>query len=110
VKQGFYIKHKKRQALDLALVGVAVCIELSNNMISECRIAFATAAPTPIRAYEAEDVLRYKQLPLNDEIIDKVASKAKACANPRSSRRASAEYRLKMIEELTRRVIKNCVF
>jgi carbon-monoxide dehydrogenase medium subunit len=107
--RGCYLKHTKRRALDLALVGVAAFLEFNNNTISECRIAFATAAPTPVRAYEAEDVLRNKPLPLEKEVIASAVSAARSCARPRTSRRATAEYRLDMIEVLTRRALNNCL-
>jgi len=93
-----YIKYTRRRAMDLALLGVSIYLALDKSRIEELRIAFATAAPTPMRAYQTEAKLRgkdYRSISLAD--IGKMAA---AEANPRSSWRASREFRLRLLEQL----------
>jgi len=104
-----YFKHTRRRALDIAQVGVAVNIMINNKRIINCRIALATAAPTPIRAYAVEERLQGKNLPLSEEEIIAVSSIVKNCASPRTSRRASAEYRTDIIGYLTIKAIRECL-
>jgi carbon-monoxide dehydrogenase medium subunit len=102
---GAYLKLMRRAAMDLAQVGVAVCLNLdSEKMICRgARIALGAVGSTPIRALKAEQILLNKQL---NERVGKEAGKIAAQeANPRSSLRASKEYRREMIEVLTKRAV-----
>ena len=53
----FYIKYTRRDAMDLALLGVSTYVELTGDTLKTVRIALTTAAPTPIRAFETERIL-----------------------------------------------------
>ena len=57
-----YIKHKIREVMDLAFIGVAAAVNLDNGTITDARIGLAAVAPTPIRATEAENLLRGNEL------------------------------------------------
>jgi len=96
-----YLKYTRRRAMDLALLGVAVYLALDKGRIEEIRIAFATAAPTPMRAYQTEAELRGKDCQAIS--LAELGKMAAAEANPRSSWRASREFRLKLLEELVGR-------
>src|SRR5262249_9994927 len=50
---GQYLRHTPRRELDIAVVGVASQITLSDGVCSKPRIALAAVAPTPIRATAA---------------------------------------------------------
>jgi len=102
---GEYIKLGNRNAMEIALIGVAalITLEQGNDTCEEARLALATAAPTPIRVKEAEGVLTGKKL--DEEVIELAAETASKEASPRSSWRASEEYRREMIRVLTRRAI-----
>jgi carbon-monoxide dehydrogenase medium subunit len=63
------------------------------------KICLGTVAPTPIRAIRAEGVLMGK---LFDDSLVKEASEE---CGPRSSKRASAEYRREMVKVLTQRAL-----
>ena len=52
-----YIKHKIREVMDLAFIGVAAAVNIDNGIITAARIGLAAVAPTPIRATEAENLL-----------------------------------------------------
>jgi carbon-monoxide dehydrogenase medium subunit len=102
---GIYLKLMRRSAMDLAQLGVAVCLssDAGRQICMGARIALGAAAQTPIRAHQAEEVL------LNKEISQRAAKEAGRIAsgegNPRSSIRASKEYRKAMIGVLTERAI-----
>jgi len=102
---GAYFKLMRRAAMDLAQVGVAVCLSF-NSEKRTCRgakIALGAVGSTPIRASKAEQILLNKEI---NETVGKEAGKTAAQeANPRSSIRASKEYRREMIEVLTKRAV-----
>jgi carbon-monoxide dehydrogenase medium subunit len=95
-----YLKHGRRKAMELATVGVAV----THIPGVETRIVLGAVAPTPIRARQAEDLLRGKRL--TDELIERAAQAAVAQSRPISNVRASAEYRREMVGVLTRRALE----
>jgi carbon-monoxide dehydrogenase medium subunit len=106
---GDYIKFGRRNAMEIAMLGVAALITLEhgNNTCIAARLAFATAAPTPMRSKEAEKVLEGKKL-LKD-IIDLAAETASKEASPRTSWRTTEEYRRDLIHVLICRAIQNAL-
>jgi len=103
---GAYLKLMRRSAMDLAQVGVAVCVSpdpAEKRICREAKIALGAVAQTPIRTPKAEKIL------VNKEITQAVAREtgrmASQEASPRSSIRASKEYREAMIEVLTERAV-----
>ena len=94
-----YWKHSRRKAMELPLLGISVALSLSDNKeISDARISLTVAAPTPIRAYKAEDFLTGK--PLNDDVLieaGKIASSSDCCSL-RDSLRCASWYREKIIQ------------
>ena len=106
---GEYIKFGRRNAMEIAMIGVAALITLKNgnNTCKAARLAFATAAPTPIRSKEAEKVLNGKEL--SEALIDQAAETASHEASPRTSWRTTEEYRRGLIHVLTRRAIKKAL-
>lgn len=100
-----YIKHARRKAMDLALVGVAVYVQtdVSGQYFQEVRIGLSTVAPTLIRARQAEEMLRGK--PISDEQIRQAALVAAAGTSPRTSWRSTAEYRREMVIILVQRAL-----
>ncbi len=123
-----YWKLQRRQALDLPILGVAVLVSLDKTTVTctdlfcttspistilhaleedelickEIRIALGVAAPTPIRAKKAENLLRGKKI--SDELLEKVAFTASEEAQPRDSIRGEAWYRRDMIKVLVKRM------
>lgn len=91
-----YIKHSRRKAMDLPLLGIAVIIVPDGNMVcKEARIALSLAGPVPFRAKKAEDFVTGK--PLSRDVWEQAAEIALSESNPRTSFRTTAEYRKKMI-------------
>ncbi len=102
---GAYLKLMRRAAMDLAQVGIAACLSFDSEkrICREARIALGAVGLTPIRALKAEQFLLNKEL---NEMVGKEAGKIAAQeSNPRSSLRASKEYRREMIEVLTKRAV-----
>lgn len=97
-----YYKLATRKAMDIALVGVAVLLEVDGNgQISKARIALGAVAPTPIRVPSAEKVLEGKIL--TPEAAREAGETAALAARPISDLRASADYRKEMVKRLCRR-------
>lgn len=99
-----YIKHKIREVMDLAFIGVASAINLDNGTITEARIGLAAVAPTPIRAAEAENLLKGKVL--TPELLEQAGEAAAAATSPISDLRCSAEHRREMVNVLTKRTLQ----
>ena len=123
-----YWKLQRRLALDLPILGVSVLLSLDKGTVScsdmlcttspissilhtmekdeltckEIRIALGVAAPTPIRALKAENLMRGKKI--SDELLEEVANTASAEAQPRDSIRGEAWYRKDLVRVLVKRM------
>ena len=123
-----YWKHQRRLALDLPILGVSTLLTLDKGTVScsdmlcttspissilhtmeqdqlickEVRIALGVAAPVPIRATKAENLLRGKKI--SDELLEEVAETAVKEAQPRDTIRGEAWYRSDMIKVLVKRM------
>lgn len=104
---GRYLKLGRNQLGDLALVGVATCGFADEAAPSgyRFRIALGAVAPTPLRALAAEEVLSTH--PLSKATLALAAEKAKQAAQPIDDVRASAAYRLAMVQNLTLRGLRD---
>ena len=107
---GHYIKYAMREALDIATLGCSANVRLQSNkthdkmIIERLRLAYGVAGPVPMRAASAEAAAR--GLPACEETINAAAKAVLSDIKPRTSWRASAEFRLHLAEELARRAIK----
>lgn len=106
---GHYIKYGKRKAMEIATLGCAVCVKLNEDKtaVSDLRLAYGVAAPTPVRCRETE--AKAKGMALNEELLELVGKGALTEVNPRSSWRASKEFRVQLVEELAKRALKQAV-
>ena len=102
---GAYMKHMRRAALDLPIIGVAAQCTFSHDLkkIEDIRIGLGVCAPTPIRAKAAEAFLRGK--PLEEGILNQGGTLASQEAKPRDTWRGSASYRSEMIRVLVQEAI-----
>jgi len=95
---GVYRKQGRRKDVDLATVGVAVvCIR------NEIRIALGAVAPTPIRAFKTEELLKGKTI--DESLLEKAGISVLTEVSPISDVRSSQEYREEIIKVLVRRAI-----
>ena len=102
-----YIKFGLRRSGALAVVGVAVAVTVENDTLQDARIVLASAAPTVMRAREAEDYLRGRRI--SDEDLAHAGELAVAASRPRDSIRGSAEYRRNLVNVLTKRALRKAV-
>ena len=102
--KGIYIKRGLRQAMSLATVSVAVITILEGEYFKDIRIALGAVAPTPIRAKNAEILLRGKII--SNDLLKKASNAASNEACPISDFRASEEHRRELIRALTLRAIE----
>ncbi|HSF05799.1 MAG TPA: xanthine dehydrogenase family protein subunit M [Methylomirabilota bacterium] len=100
---GHYLRHTPRRELDIAVVGVASQLTLSNGVCARARIALAAVAPIPLRATAAERALEGQ--PVTPELVERAAGLAAEAARPISDQRGSAEYRRHLVRVLTRRTL-----
>jgi carbon-monoxide dehydrogenase medium subunit len=107
--RSIYLKHMARGALDLAIVGVAVLAvkEPKSQICQDIKVVLGAVAPTPIRARNAEEVLKGKAV--DETTINNAAKAAADETSPISDVRASAEYRRRMVEVFTKRAIKQII-
>lgn len=96
-----YLKHTLRGAMELAIVGVAVLVTLDDGLCKEVKIALGAVAPTPMRAFEAEVLLKGK--PLEPDVMERAAGMASRSCAPISDIRAPADYRREMVRILVHR-------
>jgi carbon-monoxide dehydrogenase medium subunit len=103
-----YLRFIPRNEMDIAVAGVGSLIEVdaSSGQITKARIALASVAPTPVRAYAAEESLLGS--PSNDTAIDRAAVLAVEAAVPITDVRGSADYRKELVKVLTRRTLNIC--
>jgi len=94
---------------DLPTVGAAVSITLGagNGICQDVRVALSAAAPIPMRAKQAEAVLKGKKI--TDALLKEAGEAASAEAEPISDIYASEEYRREIIKVLVRRVGKEAL-
>lgn len=107
--EGAYYKYASRNALDIATATCSVNIKLSDdkNIIEDCRVAYGVAGPVPMRAFAAEEFLRGKEC--NKKNVGEFTDLAMDQLNPRDSWRASKEFRVHMMREMTKRSAERAV-
>jgi carbon-monoxide dehydrogenase medium subunit len=104
----FYLRHTPRSSMDLAFAGAAAAVQLGEQgEICSARIALGAVAPTPIRAFRAEERLASCQP--DDTLLDEAALLASGEAQPIDDLRASAEYRRHITAVLTRRALRGAI-
>jgi CO/xanthine dehydrogenase FAD-binding subunit len=103
-----YWKHTRRKAMDLPILGVAVMLSFEEDLQTcrRARIGLGVAAPTPMRAREAEAYLEGKTV--NEEVLGQAGEIAASHARPRTTIRGSEWYRRDMIRVLVKRTALIC--
>ena len=99
-----FLRMGRRKALTLSIVNVAAGLAVDRQQVSEARIALGAVAPTPVRAYKAEQLLRGRKM--TAELFAEAASVAATEISPISDLRASADYRRKISVVLVRRALE----
>jgi carbon-monoxide dehydrogenase medium subunit len=128
-----YIKHTRRNAMDLPIIGIAARVTVNKNDLrcrdiicatarsselltyfadeelrcEDIRIAMGVVAPRPIRAKAAEAVLRGRVI--SGETVARAAEVAASESSPRDSVRGEAWYRREMVKVLVQRAIMKSI-
>lgn len=106
---GHYIKYSMRNAMDIATLGCSVSLKLTKDKtcIDTLHLAFGVAAPTPIRSLGAEALAAGAKI--SESLLEQIGEAALLDVSPRSSWRASKEFRLQLVAELSKRAIKEAI-
>jgi len=99
-----YIKHGRREAMELPMLGVGILLSLEADMTTcaKVRICLGVAAPTPFRALAAEKHLLGKIV--NEENLAEAGRIAGQESRVRDSIRGVAWYRREMVGVLVKRM------
>jgi CO/xanthine dehydrogenase FAD-binding subunit len=101
---GHYGWLSKLTAVDETLVGGAAVVSLEDgDLIADARIALGSMAPTPIRAWKAEEYLRGRRV--EPRLVAEAARIAADEANPRRR----ADYRREMTRTILERTVHTAV-
>lgn len=101
--KGKYFKFAQRKAMDIATIGVAVLLKENDRKITDLKISLGVAAPTPIRAFIAEEFAKGKEL--NLENIKAISQEVLKDSKARTSWRASKEFRENLIKVLSEKAL-----
>lgn len=107
--KGNYIKYAMRNAMDIATTGCSVNVKLSEDKsrILDARIAYGVAGPIPMRAPSAEAAA--KNQPVRKETVKAFADAVLQDINPRTSWRATKEFRQHIAVVLANRAITESI-
>jgi carbon-monoxide dehydrogenase medium subunit len=98
---GVAFQEVARRHGDFAMVGLAASLTLADGTITDARLAFSGVADVPVRAVEAESLLRGQQP--SAELFAEAASRAAEQLDPPSDLHGSSDYRKKVAAALVRR-------
>lgn len=98
-----YRSFSGRGKLDCSTVGVGVLMTINGDICENARVAIGACAPTPMVAKAAEKMLVGQTV--DDVLLRTTAKKASEETRPIDDVRASAAYRLRVVEVLTYRVL-----
>jgi xanthine dehydrogenase FAD-binding subunit len=104
---GHFYKYAMRDAMDIATIGCAAMCRVEDGILRDLRLAYATAAPVPIRCKETEN--RVRDCQISQKLLDEIAEAVMDDVKPRTSWRASKEFRLQIISTLARRVVEQAI-
>jgi aerobic carbon-monoxide dehydrogenase medium subunit len=99
-----YLKVAPRTAMEVAVVGLAIRIAMTNDTVTDVRIAAASVAPVPFRSKAAEEALMGSQL--EPEAVDEASRLLATEAEPIDDARATASYRRMVLQRLVGRAVE----
>jgi xanthine dehydrogenase FAD-binding subunit len=104
---GHYRKYAMRNAMDIATIGCAVSCKVNEGKLEDIRIAYGVAGPVPMRCPSAEG--KAMNQTIDEGLFRIIANSVLDDVNPRTSWRASKDFRLQIIKELALRVTKKAI-
>ena len=102
---GCYLKYGLRNAMEIATTGCSVNVKLSSDKktFADVRIGFGVAGPIPMRAAHTEEAL--KGAPVSAETIEGIDAVLMTDVTPRTSWRATKEFRQQIAKEMAKRAL-----
>ncbi|MEX0796246.1 MAG: xanthine dehydrogenase family protein subunit M [Acidimicrobiia bacterium] len=98
-----YLKVAPRTAMEVAVVGLAVRIAMTDGTVTVARIAATAVAPVPFRSQAAEEALIGTRL--EPEAVEEASRLLAAEANPIDDARATGSYRRMVLHRLLGRAV-----
>jgi len=102
--QAGYLKARRSTGEDVAVIGVGALVAPNGNNGKNVRLSYASLAPTPVRAQDAEKIFD-KNGPISQLLDEAMPFVMKAVA-PISDVRAGKEYRTQLVKVLTTRLLR----
>jgi aerobic carbon-monoxide dehydrogenase medium subunit len=102
-----YLKFGLRRSGALAVVGVAASVVARGLHVEDARIVLGAVGPTPMRALEAEHLL--KENAVTEALLEDVGRTAAEECRPISDIRGSDEYRRDMVRVFTKRALRKAL-
>ncbi len=104
-----YIKFGRRAAMELPLIGIGVLLTLEDDLetCKKARIVLGVAAPTPMRAFDAEKSLTGRKI--TEDLLAAAGVIAADESKVRDSVRGKAWHRKEMIRVQVRRMGMKCL-
>ena len=103
-QRGIFLKLGLRRAQAIAVINLAVVLELEGARVERASIMLGSVAPTILRAEEAERALVGQAL--DAATIEAIADLTAAAPSPIDDVRGSADYRRRTLKSLTRRALR----
>lgn len=101
---GASYKHiSARGKVDIPAVGIGAMVIMDGERCKEARIVLGAVAPIPMRAAKTEKLIKGNKL--TQKLIERAGLQASKESKPITDVRATAEYRRKMVEVLTKRAL-----
>lgn len=99
-----YLRFIPRTEMDIAVVGVAVNLQLDGDRVAMARVALGAVAPRVLLAPAAAEAILGTTL--DDAALAALATAATAAATPISDKRGTAEFRKEIVGVLARRAAR----
>ena len=90
--------------MDIAVVGVAVCVTLERGRVKSARVALGAVAPTAVLVPAAARAIVGTSL--DDEALEKLSRACSAACNPIDDKRGTVECRTRLAGVLAKRAAK----
>lgn len=104
---GHFYKYAMRDAMDIATIGCSAVCRVNGDRLEELRLAFAVAAPVPLRCTRTEQQASGKHI--DEALIDQIGTEVLSDVRPRTSWRATKAFRLQIIGTLARRAVREAI-
>jgi len=99
-----YLKARRSTGEDVAVIGVGALVAPNGGKGKNVRLSYASLAPTPVRAYDAEKVFEQNR-PIG-QLLDEAMPFVMKAVSPISDVRAGKEYRTQLVKVLTTRLMR----